>query len=85
MQLSSVHMGNWEEIKHWPEVRLAFVGKKRIFICRCHYCLFQEAKRGSGFKMPGERERGFLMKTPQSTLFFKADVMSARVLNNHLL
>lgn len=32
MQLSSVRVGNWEEIKHWSEIRLAFVGMKRIFI-----------------------------------------------------
>lgn len=32
LQLSSVRVGNWEEIKHWSEIRLAFVGMKRIFI-----------------------------------------------------
>ena len=85
MQLSSFRVGDWEEIKHWSEIRLALVDKKRILISGVITFFFKEPK-GAVISRCLERERerkkkrGFLMKTPQSTLFFKADVMSARIL-----
>ena len=56
MQLSSFRVGDWEEIKHWSEIRLALVDKKRILISGVITFFFKEPK-GAVISRCLERER----------------------------
>lgn len=56
LQLSFVHVGDWEEASHWSQTRETLAGRKRVFICWGHHCLFLEAKESKGFRMPRERK-----------------------------